>query len=168
MDILRTATDWARAEIFSSAFFIVFGALFLLASLGFWQLGRTDIAKAYVIPTLVAGVLLLVIGIGLVYANQTRISEFPVAYDEDPAAFVASELTRVERVITEYRTVVFTAIPAIIAVCAALIFFLDSPAWRAICVTTIAMMTVILLVDGTAHGRIVIYKDQLLSAGSEP
>ena len=69
MGILKTATDWAKAEIFSSSFFIVFGVLFVAVSIGFWQLGKTDLAKAYIIPTAVAGVLLLTIGIGLVYTN---------------------------------------------------------------------------------------------------
>ena len=69
MDILKTATDWAKAEIFSSSFFIVFGALFVAVSIGFWQLGKTDLAKAYVIPTLVAGVLLMIIGLGLFFNN---------------------------------------------------------------------------------------------------
>ena len=65
MEILKTATDWAKAEVFSSTFFIIFGIAFVLASIGFWQLGKTDMAKAYIIPTLVAGSLLLTIGLGL-------------------------------------------------------------------------------------------------------
>ncbi|MGP6086327.1 hypothetical protein [Antarctobacter jejuensis] len=70
MDILKTATDWAKAEVFSSSFFILFGAAFLVASFGFWHMGKTDMAKAYVIPTLVAGGLLLILGGGLVYGSQ--------------------------------------------------------------------------------------------------
>lgn len=62
MDILKMATDWAKGEIFSSAFFIIAGVLFVAASIGFWQLGKTDMAKAYIIPTLVAGALLMIIG----------------------------------------------------------------------------------------------------------
>ena len=53
MDTLKAATDWARAELFSTPFFILFGIVFMVASLGFWQLGKTDMAKAYIIPTLV-------------------------------------------------------------------------------------------------------------------
>jgi hypothetical protein len=65
MDILKTATDWAKAEVFSIAFFILFGIGFVAAGIGFWQLGKTDLARAYIIPTLVAGALLLIIGFGL-------------------------------------------------------------------------------------------------------
>ena len=42
-----------------------------------------------------------------------------------------------------------------------LIIVMDKPVWRASCITTIAMMIVILLIDGTAHSRIVDYKQQL-------
>ena len=66
MEIIKTSIDWAKAEIFSSSFFIVFGIVFVAVSIGFWQLGKTDLAKAYIISTAVAGVLLLTIGIGLV------------------------------------------------------------------------------------------------------
>ena len=41
MEILKTATDWAKTEVFSSAFFIIFGVVFVLASIGFWQMGKT-------------------------------------------------------------------------------------------------------------------------------
>lgn len=73
MDILKTATDWAKAEVFSSTFFIIFGLMFVSASIGFWQLGKTDITKAYIFPKLLAGVLLLTIGIGLFFTNKSRI-----------------------------------------------------------------------------------------------
>ncbi len=163
MEVLKIATDWAKAEVFSSAFFILFGVVFVLGSIGFWQLGKTDMAKAFIIPTLVAGVLLLIIGIGLVYSNQTRIASFPTAYDSDAAAFVQSEITRAENTMQEYQNVVFKVIPIIILVSTLLIIFMDKPFWRAIGITTIAMMIVILLVDSNAHARMDVYHQQLVS-----
>lgn len=163
MELLKTSTDWAKTEVFSTSFFILFGILFLLASICFWQLGKTDIAKAYIIPTTVAGVLLLTIGIGLTYTNNSRITEFETAYNSNAAAFVESEIARAESTLNEYRTVVFTAIPLIIAVCALLIIFINTPIWRASLITTIAMMVVILLIDGTAHARIEAYYEQLIA-----
>ena len=162
MEILKTATDWAKAEVFSTTFFIIFGVLFVLAGIGFWQLGKTDMARAYIIPTLVAGALLLIIGFGLFFTNKSRISQFEKAYNSDASAFVESELMRAESTLKEYKNVVFTAIPLIIAACALVIVFVNSPIWRAISITTIAMMVVILLVDGTAHARIEAYKEQLV------
>jgi len=161
MEILKTATDWAKAEIFSSTFFVLFAIMFVVASIGFWQLGKTDIAKAYIIPTAVAGALLLTIGVGLIYANKTRITEFETAYNSDASAFVESENVRIEKTSNEYKNVVFTAIPLIIAACALAIIFIDKPIWRASMITTIAMMVVILLVDGTANARLESYQTQL-------
>lgn len=157
MESLKLATEWAKAEVFSTRFFILFAILFLIASIGFWQLGKTDIARAYIIPTLVAGVLLLTIGIGLFYTNKSRITEFETAYNKDASAFVKSEIERCESTLKEYETVVFKAIPIIIIVAALLIIFINTPTWRAINITTIAMLIVILLVDGTAHSRIEAY-----------
>ena len=165
MDILKTATDWAKAEVFSSTFFILFAVLFLAASLGFWQLGKTEISRAYILPTLVAGLLLLTIGIGLFFTNKSRLTAFETAYNTDAAAFVASEITRAEKTLEEYKTIVFKAIPIIICIAALLIIFINTPTWRAISITTIAMLISILLVDGTAHARIKDYKTQLELVG---
>ena len=162
MDILKVATDWAKAELVSTPFFMLFGVAFLAASLGLWQLGKTDMAKAYIIPTMVAGALLLIIGLGLFFTNKSRISQFEKSYNADASAFVASELERAEGTLKEYKTVVFTAIPLIIAACALVIFFVNSPIWRASMITTIAMLVVILLIDGMAHARIDNYNKQLL------
>lgn len=163
MDILKTATDWAKAEIFSSSFFIVFALAFIALSLGFWQLGKTELAKAYIIPTAVAGVLLLTVGIGLVYANKTRIVSFKKDYTKDSPAFVQSEIERVDATLKEYKTIVFTAIPLIIIAFALILLFVNTPIWRAISITSIAMLMVILFIDGTAHARIKDYKEQLVS-----
>ena len=163
MDILKASTDWAKAELFSTPFFVLFGVLFVLASIGFWQLGKTEIAKAYIIPTLVAGVLLMTIGLGLFFTNKSRLANFPIAYERDASAFVESELTRTESTLKEYSTIVFTAIPLIIASCAIGIMFLKTPIWRASLITIIAMLVVILLIDGTASARVEAYNQQLMS-----
>lgn len=161
MEILKLATEWAKAEVFSTRFFILFALLFLMASIGFWQLGKTDLAKAYIIPTLVAGILLLTIGLGLFFTNKSRITQFETAYNSDASAFLASEIVRTEKTLQEYKTVVFTAIPIIIMVAALLILLINTPTWRAIGITTIAMLIIILLVDGTAHARIEAYQKEL-------
>lgn len=166
MDILKEATNWAKAEVFSTAFFIVFGIAFVIASIGFWQLGKTDMAKAYIIPTLVAGAMLLTIGFGLFFTNISRISSFKADYEANASAFVEAEIVRADKAIHEYKTIVFKYIPIIIAVCALMIVFFHSPVWRASLITSIAMLVVILLIDGTARDRIEAYKEQLVSVES--
>ncbi|KAA3625427.1 MAG: hypothetical protein DWP94_00830 [Flavobacterium sp.] len=160
MELLKLATEWAKAEVFSTRFFIYFAVLFVLASIGFWQLGKTDLARAYIIPTLVAGVLLMTIGLGLFFTNKSRVSQFETSFNADAAAFYQSEIERSESTIKEY-TVVFKVIPILIIVAALLILFINTPTWRAISITTIAMLIVILLVDGTAHARIEAYHKEL-------
>ena len=161
MEILKTSIEWARAEVFSTRFFIIFAILFLISGVGFWYLGKTEIAKAYIIPTLVAGGLLMTIGLGLFYTNKARISRFEIAYQQDRKSFIDSEIVRAERTLKEYQTIVFKVIPIVIALTALIVFFVDKPAWRAGAITTMAMMIVILLIDGTAHGRMESYYEEL-------
>ena len=160
MELLKLATEWARAEVFSTRFFIFFAILFLIASIGFWKLGITDLAKAYIIPTLVAGLLLMTIGLGLFYTNKSRITQFEKAFNTDAPSFYQSEIERSESTLKEY-TVVFKIIPILIIAAAFLILFVNTPTWRAIGITTIAMLIVILLVDGTAYSRIEAYHKEL-------
>ena len=162
MELLKLATDWAKSEVFSTRFFILFALAFIAASIVFWQLGKTDLAKAYVTPTLVAGTLLLIIGIGLQYTNVQRVKQFEQDYNTDATAFYQSEMERTECTLKEYG-VVFKVIPILIIIAALLILFIHTPTWRAISITSIAMLTVILLVDGTAHSRIEVYQKELKS-----
>lgn len=164
MDILKSAQDWAKSELFSTPFFVLFGIGFVAASIGFWHLGKTDLARAYIIPTLVAGVLLITIGLGLFFTNKARITQFEKAYNTNPSAFVQSELTRADATLKEYKNVVFTAIPIIIAACALGIMCVNAPVWRASLITGIAMLSVLLLIDGTASARIDNYNQQLIEA----
>ncbi|SDM36057.1 hypothetical protein SAMN05421823_112198 [Catalinimonas alkaloidigena] len=164
MELSKIATEWAKAEVFSSRFFILFAMLFLAASVGFWQLGKTETAKAYIFPALIAGILLLAIGLGIFFTNKSRVASFAPAYTSDPVSFVNSEITRTEKSIGEYRTIVFKVIPLIIVVASLLIVFLDTPRWRAISITTISLMVVILWVDSNANARIEAYQKQLKTA----
>jgi len=167
MNALKIATDWAKAEVFSTPFFILFGLVFVAAGIGFWQSGKTELARAYIIPMVVAGLLLLIVGLGLFFTNKSRIGQFEKAYHQDAAAFVKSELARAESTLKEYKTIVFTAIPIIIAVCATGIMFISKPVWRASLITTIAMLVVILLIDGLAHARMEIYHKQLVAIAKQ-
>jgi len=126
----------------------------------FWQFGKTDLAKAYIYPSLIAGLLLLTIGLGLFYTNKSRIIQFEKEFRTDSTAFYQSEIERTESTLKEY-TVVFKVIPILIIIAALLILFINSPTWRASSITAIAMLIIILLVDGTAHARIENYNKEL-------
>ena len=164
IDILKTSMDWAKAEMLSSVFFALFGVAFLVASYCFWQLAKTDTAKAYVIPFMVVGVLLVILGVGLVIANQIRFSNFPIAYAADAQAFLNAEIARADKTINGYNNAVFKFIPLIIIICAAVLMFVKSPIWQASMVATIAMMAIILLVDTSANTRHQAFKAKLVQA----
>lgn len=164
MDILKTAIDWTKAEMFSSAFFILFGLVFLSASIGFWQIGKTEVAKAFIIPTLIAGGLLLIIGLGIFIQSFDRVTSFVDAYNSNATAFVASEIERAKKVLNDYRIAVFRVIPIIVTCCAVLILFLDTPIWRASLITIIAMMSTIMIIDTNANARLENYQSDMKGA----
>jgi len=160
MELLKLATIWAKSEVFSTRFFIFFAIGFDITCYFFWQFGKTDLAKAYIYPSLIAGLLLLTIGLGLFYTNKSRIIQFEKEFRTDSTAFYQSEIERTESTLKEY-TVVFKVIPILIIIAALLILFINSPTWRASSITAIAMLIIILLVDGTAHARIENYNKEL-------
>lgn len=161
MDILKIATDWAKAELVSTSFFILAGLIFACISFGFWQFGKTELAKAYIIPMLVVGLLLMTIGFGLFFTNKSRITQFETAYKKDKTEFVNAEIKRVDATLKEYTNVVFTGIPFIIMACGLGIFFMSSPIWRSSFISAIAMLAIILLIDGLAYARIDEYNKAL-------
>lgn len=167
MDILKIATDWAKAELVSTSFFIVIGIVFAMLSFGFWQFGKTDLAKAYILPSIIAGLFLMTVGFALFFTNKARISQFERAFKSDAPTFVISEIERAESTLKEYKNIVFTAIPIIIVICGLIIYFLNIPIWRASMISTIAMLSVILLIDGLAHARIDQYYQHLIEAKQE-
>ncbi|MGC6537103.1 MAG: hypothetical protein ACON44_07080 [Candidatus Puniceispirillaceae bacterium] len=161
--ILKTALDWTKAEMVSSACFVFFGLIFIGASICFWQFGKTDTAKAYIIPLLVTGSLLVVLGVGLLLSNQFRLSGFPDAFESDYIAFIAAEIERASKTIKSYETAIHIVFPLIILVSVILLFFMKSPIWQASLIATIAMIAVIAIIDSNAKARMAIYHDELIT-----
>ena len=168
IDILKAAIDWARAEMLSSAFFALFGVLFLLASFCFWQVGKTDTTKAFVIPLVVAGTLLVILGVGLVISTQIRLTGFSPAFNADTAAFITSEVQRADRTMSGYETAVFRVMPIIVIIAAGLLLVLQSPLWQASMIVVIGMMAVIMVIDTNANARLGDYKAKLLQTEQRP
>lgn len=163
MDILKISTEWAKGEIFSSWFFVLFWIIFLFASIAFWQLGKTELAKAYIIPSLIAGFLLLIIGLGLIYTYESKISNFQTDYENNKIEFVKKEITYVEKTLNDYKNIVFTGIPVIIVFCSIVLIFINNHTWKASLITTVTFLAILLLVDWTASARLENYNKQLRS-----
>jgi len=135
--------------------------LFLIGALGFWQLGKSAVAKAFIYPTLVCGTLLLIVGIGLLITNLSRMKNFESTYNANSLRFIESEIIRAEKSIGEYNLDVFKIISALIVILAASLIFIKSPNWKVIGITTMAMLIVILIIDTNASERIKQYKHVL-------
>ena len=110
---------------------------------------------------LVAGLLLMTIGLGLFYTNKTRINQFKQDFNTNATSLYESEIKRTESTLKEYK-VVFKVIPILIILAASVFIFFNSPLIRAISITTVLMLIVILLIDGTAHARIEFYNKNLM------
>ncbi len=162
MDILKVSTDWARAEVFSSKIVLLLSLLFFLAAFGFWQLGKTDMAKAFGWPMLVSGILLVAVSAGLYFANKPRIIQFETTYNTDAKAFVKTETERTAKSQHDLA-LVFKVLPLIIIAAALLIIFINTPLWRAIGITTIALMTILMFIDSNTNARNTAYHQRLLT-----
>ena len=160
MDVLKLSTDWAKSEVLSSKIVWLFSLIELSAALGFWHLGRTPMAKNFVWPLLIAGLLIALVGAGLFFANHPRIDRFQREYRLDPNAFVQSEIQRTERSKNELA-LVFRIIPAIIMLAAAVILVVPGAVPRAIAVAVILNTAFLMVVDSNTEARNNIYHDEI-------
>src|SRR5258708_7164222 len=136
MDILKLSTDWAKAEVFSAKIVWLFSAVEILAGLGFWYLGRTAMARAFVWPLLLTGFFLIAVGAGLYFANKPRIERFEKEYHHNPDAFAEAEIQRAAGSQRELA-LVFKILPAIIIIAALVILLFPPFPCRPIASTTI-------------------------------
>jgi hypothetical protein len=161
LDTLKLSIDWAKAEVFSAKISLLLSLLFFLAAIGFWQLGKTAMAKAFVWPMLVSGVLILAVAAGLYFSNYPRVTQFETAYNMDSKVFVQIETQRTAKSQNDFA-LVFKILPLIIAAAALSMMFLNAPLWRAIAISTIALMTVLMFIDSNTSARNTAYHQHLL------
>ena len=166
MDILKTSQDWAKAELLSNGLFALFGMVFVGAGLLFCFRAETDLARGFVLPMLVAGVLLLILGGGLLFGTWKTMAGFAPAVAEDMAGFITAEVARADRTMAQYDTAAFKVIPIMIAAAALMIIFVHGPGWRAALVTAIIFLGIIMLIDSGANARLGAYKSALESAAA--
>jgi len=164
VDILKLSTDWAKAEVFSAKIVTLLSLLFFLVASGFWQFGKTAMAKAYVWPLFIVGVLMIAIAAGLYFTNKPRISSFETAYKNNSDEFIQNEIARTAKSQKDLVTIVFKVLPAIIIAAAFLIMFVSTPLWRAIGITIIAFMACLMFIDSNTSERNANYHQQLLDS----
>jgi ABC-2 type transport system permease protein len=162
VDVLKFSTDWAKAEVLSAKIVLLLSVLAFFAAIGFWQLGKTIMAKAFIWPTLIAGMLLIAVAAGLYFANRPRITQFQTAYSTDAKTFVEMEIARTAKSQHDLA-LVFKVLPFIIIAAALLIIFTSTPLWRAIGITAIALIVILMFIDSNTDARNTAYHQHLLA-----
>ncbi len=96
MTILEHSIAWAKGEQFEGMCIAIGGVITMVVAFLFWKYGTTPNAKALVVPSLVLGVLFVLMGIAMINSNGKRPAEFQQAYESDHAQFLLDEKKRVE------------------------------------------------------------------------
>jgi hypothetical protein len=166
MDLLKLSIQWAKAEVFSANIVWLFSIITLLSASGFGFWGNTPTAKAFVIPLIVSGTVLVAIGIGLYAANNPRIAQFEREYNADANAFIKKEIARTADSQGQLK-LVFRILPAIAIVAAILLMIFPTPHWRAITVTIILLTAFLMAVDSNTEARNDAYHEQIIKYHAE-
>lgn len=162
MDLLKLSTEWARAELFSAKIVWLFSLITLLSAVGFSVWGKTTMAKAFVIPLAIAGVLFIAIGIGLYAANKPRIAQFEQEYRADRQAFITKEIARTTKSNQDF-VLVFKVLPALAILAAAILLVAQAPTWRAAALVTLLVVVFLMLVDSHTAARNEAYRKELVN-----
>ncbi|MGH1517031.1 hypothetical protein [Chryseobacterium sp. JK1] len=161
MDILKISTEWARAELLSAKIVGLFSIITILSSAGFAIWGKSITARAFIIPMIISGIFLAVVGVGLYAANKPRIEQFTKLYKIDSTKFTQNEIARTAKSQADFKTV-FKVLPAIVIVAAIIFMFSASANWKAITITVIIMSSFLMIVDSNTETRNNDYREKLL------
>lgn len=160
MEIIQHTTHWIKGELFEGKLVLLFGTVTLLSAILFYKFGTTPNAKAMLFPLLVAGLMFIGIGGGMLYSNPKRLAEFPKVYQENPKAFVKAEKERVEAFVKWYPTTRYVF--AVLGVLGIVLFlFWDKPIGRAIGIALLLMTVATFVVDHFSEERATIYYKHL-------
>ena len=162
MDIITAATNWAKGEITSSLFFMLFGICYLVVAYVLTTImGASQLTKALIVPMLIAGGLLVMAGMSFYFSNKSKLKNFESDYKANPTAVVKSELANTAKTMKTYENVALKVFPAIIFIAVLISIFVDTPMVRAISIAVIAFLAVLVLLDSQALKRMKIYHEQL-------
>lgn len=96
MSILEHSIAWARGEQFEGMCIAIGGVATMVVAFLFWKYGTSPNAKSLVLPSLVLGVLFILMGLTMINSNGKRPAQFQQAYESDRTQFLLDEKKRVE------------------------------------------------------------------------
>jgi len=83
MDILKIATDWAKIELISNAVFVLASIIFLSVSFALQIYARASHFSTYALPFLIAAILLLILGAGLLFSTWQHSTNLEFQFQQD-------------------------------------------------------------------------------------
>jgi len=161
MKLIEYSIAWAKGEQFEGMCIAIGGVAVLLISSLLWKYGTTVNAKALVVPSLILGLLFILMGSYMVYSNGQRQAAFQQAYKTDSEQFLSAEKKRVEDFQFMYPTSL-----AISALCflVTIIAFVWSknPNFHAISIMLSIFGLSLIIIDYFSKERAAIYYEQIL------
>jgi ABC-2 type transport system permease protein len=157
---MEASIAWARAEVFSAKIVFLYSLFVFLAAIGFWLLGKTAMARAFVFPILASAIFMFVVSTGLYWANKPRTAKFKDDYSRNPDAFINKEIIRTAKSKKELA-IVLKVLPLIIMVAAGLFLIISSNIYRAIALTITGLAFSLLLIDSNTDARNTAYHNFL-------
>lgn len=161
MDIVSSAKNWAKAEIKSSFFFMLFGIGYLFIAIFVKQMENSPLAISLFIPLMIAGGLLLLAGISFYFSYKSKLINFEKNYKANPLTFLLAEIESTAKTIKTYQNVALKVFPVIILIATLIALFISLPIVRAICIGVIAFLGVLVILDSQALKRMKTYHQHL-------
>jgi len=161
MDIIKIASDWAKLELISNSIFVLASVIFLSISFFLHTYARESHFLTYSIPVLVAAVLLLILGAGLMFSTWQHLINLQPQFQQDNTLFIEAELMRAKKTISQYNLAIGLIFPALglVNFCILLIFQNDHV--RASSVTFLVVLVNLIIIDTAAKERLTNYAKHL-------
>lgn len=161
MNILEHSIAWAKGEQFEGMCIALGGVITLVVSFFLWKYGTTPNAKSFVVPSLVLGVLFILMGIAMINSNGKRPAEFQQAYESNGSQFLLDEKQRVEDFQILYP--ISLAISAICFMITLIAFVWSTNAtFHAISIALAVFGVALIIIDYFSKERAAIYYQHIL------
>ena len=156
MDFLQHTHEWLAGEMFEAICIATGGVLLLALALLALIYGSTPGASSFVIPFIVAALILIVGGVAGYRTNVKRIPLFSEQYKSNQRAFVTAEKARVETFDDIYRNAKIVSIISLI-VGLGMAYFLKNPHLQSIGLALIVLAIATVFIDHFSKERAVEY-----------
>ena len=111
--------QWAKGDVFEGICIGIAGFLVVILASLLWKYGSTENARVLVVPTLILGILFVLMGGFMLYSNSHRQLGFQQSYEANANQFLLDEKKRVEAFQVLYPTSLAVSFACFVATIAA-------------------------------------------------